>query len=1040
MAVITAVDAQTNANPRKSGKSFFSYNNARVSLRQRQQTVVPKVVKKHTVKNNVTSKRSKVMEPDTVAYYMRCIKQNGWMRGVGEPISLEQARHLYGYLKFSKKNKAGHWTKMENFNSYGELVNTYAMGTYLVNPFLSSDKQQDADWSEKLRSTVSYEFIGDRTGEKCVQENAYDKYGNLVYSFIPVEVGENRVLGHYVDAWGMPALLRGNDGAKYVVIQRDKDGYETKITYIGSNGYPAKNMWGSYIEKKTYKDGIQTSNMSCNVDGSFILDTSGNSGWRSISNKYGNSLVTFNYDDNDKIMRLTRVSDGGDWIGQRTQYDSWGREKKCEYITADGKPDTTSFGVHGYEVKYNDHGQSVGFRYFGIDGKLHNNGDGIAMITREYDKNGNQIFFKLVNSKGLLVNNSDGECMSEARYDDEGNCTIEKDYYSNFGTDTVLTFSFYNDSTRTVRKYPQQNEIGTYIYDEKGREVEHSFTDLSGSPTYSRNYGYCKEKTSYTSKPGISIKKICYLDTIGNYMSYEDSLFVKYIGSIHYNNYIEEVDSLNKIQTIKKYDGLKLLAVYRQPLKEDLSIAEGQYGFDVMGAPARTHYTDNLYYKAFTGATVKGKYAYVGILNEYGDASYAKTHDSDYPYVFAYRLFNGFIDLDENGKKIHSDDLNSFRDSLPRAYIIEVYDSVKSKKWGIQSGDVIMTYGTWQYPTLSNKFERESDLIRDMFQQRLKDKTMVVMRRNPANNAAEYLPINLGTGLPKDFGFYFFRVYCTKKEADRYNATYQVYANSVSRTLSKNPEKMKNKVRFIIPFRVNAGKMYAFTHGLTDDAILLGMVLRGDSNKFLRLTRETILDSVPNVDGYETQRFWYTTDLKNIESMDTKGAKSLDARTITTFVDKSISAPVDKLYKLCEKEMDGYVAQEMLNLKEVNASKHYSENADSVNLVLVQVADSNGYLCNRGLDANFYIVLSWNGWKCSNTLDEFEKEFLRTRPAGKDVVLLPYYKDDNRFGDIKRYVTPSGVMAGLYISDLTVTKTFFLKYIFPRYMWWQNHQ
>lgn len=351
-----------------------------------------------------------------------------------------------------------------------------------------------------------------------------------------------------------------------------------------------------------------------------------------------------------------------------------------------------------------------------------------------------------------------------------------------------------------------------------------------------------------------------------------------------------------------------------------------------------------------------------------------------------------------------------------------------------------MTYGTWQYPTLSNKSERESDLIRDMFQQRLKDKTMVVMRRNPANNAAEYLPINLGKGLPKDFGFYFFRVYCTKKEADRYNATYQVYANSVSKTLSKNPEKMKNKVRFIIPFRVNAGKMYAFTHGLTDDAILLGMVLRGDSNKFLRLTRETILDSAPNVDGYETQRFWYTTDLKNIESMDTKGAKSLDARTITTFVDKSISAPVDKLYKLCEKEMDGYVAQEMLNLKEVNASKHYSENADSVNLVLVQVADSNGYLCNRGLDANFYIVLSWNGWKCSNTLDEFEKEFLRTRPAGKDVVLLPYYKDDNRFGDIKRYVTPSGIMAGLYISDLTVTKTFFLKYIFPRYMWWQNHQ
>ena len=1033
--------AQVQQDRRTSDRSFFNYPKARFVPRQAApavSTVAVAAPARMAVSPPCDPDPADTME---VALYRDYVKQNGWMRGRGKPISQETARHLSQHYRLSRKNKAGHWTRFECLDAWGRPDDCGA--TYLINPYDKNDKQVDEDWRDKLKKIVYWEFVGDVSGENCLQENAYNKEGELILSYITVPVGDNKFMGHYVDARGLPAKMRDEDGAKFVLIQRDQYGYDADISYIGDDGYYKKNIWGAYRSRNIFdKRGYKLRNMSANVDGQFMIDRAGNSGQQQVYDNDGFVRSVTNIDDHGNIIRIPlNESTKKDFICERYEYDQWGRNTYIRYYLADGiTPDTITGAVHAYRYEYNDRGKCTLIQCLGLDGKPITDRTGFSMTRREFDDLGNETLFECRNAEGLYFNND--ICLALYKYD--GDRLVEnRDYKTTDGRDTVLTFHLIRNGNTETKILPESDWKQVYVYDDNGDIIEKTFTAIDGTPQ-DCNKGYQHMRITQQHQPGQCVIEECYWDETGKLADPNEPSF-----SYLYNRIVTIVDTLQHTKTFLRYDNDKLLSQFQQQLSSDFNIRTGERSFDAMGQHARSHLTSGLFVNSTPFSTVKGgsSTAYVKVTNEYDEVSYRMSDDGNSPVVYAFDPYGESYYVDEHRERIESQ--KDLRRRLPRAHIIEVYDSI-ALRLGVQSGDVIMEYGYWKYPELETSNYYDFDLREATFELYNQPKRMVVMRRNPQTNQPEVHTVMLPKGTLADYGFYFHRIFCTEREKQRYDNAYSQW--QASQPAVRQPKQKKYKedrypTQFMSPLRSDGNSKNVYGRGTVDDAVILALAVqdkRGHIHTYQLADSIEVFDSCRTYKSRDIQRMWYTTDLRTVRSLDLVGSKpSWDARLWYSTKDQRLSRPLQPLRREALQQMQQYVSQWQTAYRDsmqtlYNEAWRAVEN-DSV-IVRYASIDGDGYMAENGYKDRHFIVLEFCGWTCLDDRDDFSSTLVRYRQQPKHVVLVGIEtKDDVDFYTDVVEINSDASRLGMKIKPIKVSYRYARKNIFDRYKQWKEH-
>lgn len=1033
--------AQVQQDRRTSDRSFFNYPKARFVPRQSAPAVSTAAV---------TAPAPAVPEADPadtmeVALYRDYVKQHGWMRGRGNPISQETASHLSQHYRLSRKNKAGHWTRLECLDAWGRPDDCGA--TYLINPYDDDDKQIDEAWRDKLKEIVYWEFVGDASGENCLQENAYNKEGKLILSYIIVPVGENKFMGHYVDAWGLPAKMRDEDGAKFVLVQRDQYGYDADISFIGDDGYYKKNNWGAYRSRYFFdKRGYVLRHMSSNVDGQFMIDRAGNSGQLQVYGDDGFVRSVTNIDDQGNIIRVPlSESTEKDYICARYDYDQWGRNTCISYYLANGiTPDTITGGVHTYRYEYNDRGKCTLIQCLGLDGKPITDRKGFSMTRREFDDQGNQTRFECRNAEGQYFNNT--ICLALYKYDGD-RLVEERDYKTTDGQDTVLTFHRVRNGNTETKTFPPSDWKEVYVYDDNDDVIETTFSSMDGTPQ-DCNKGYQHMRITHRQQPGRCVIEECYWDETGKLADLNEPMFSNYMGNDPYNRLVTVVDTLQRAKTFLRYDNDKLLSQFQQLLSADFNIRTGERSIDAMGQHARSHYSKGLYLNSATGNTVKGGFstAYVSVTNEYDEVSYRMSDDGNSPTVYAFDPYGESFYVDEHGEPIESQ--KDFRNRLPRAHVIEVYDSV-ALRLGIQSGDVIMEYGNWKYPELETSNYYDFDLREATFELYNQPKRMVVMRRNPQTNQPEVHTVMLPKGTLADYGFYFYRIFCTEREKQRYDITYSQWKASQPATRQPKQKVYKKDLyptQFMSPLRSNGNTRNIYSRGTVDDAVILALAVqdkRGHIHTYQLADSIEVFDSCRTYKSRDIQRMWYTTDLRTVRSLDLMGSNThWDARLWYETKDQRLSRPLQPLRREALQQMQQYVSQWQTAYRD-SMQTFYNEAWQAVedDSVIVRVArvDDDGYMAEHGYKDRLFIVLEWCEWTCLSDRDDFSPILDRYHLLPKHVVLLGVEtKDDvDVFTDVVEIDSDASLL-GMTIRGIKLCYTYVRKNIFDRYKLWKE--
>lgn len=738
------------------------------------------------------------------AMYLHIVKQHGWWRGIGKPLTKEEASHATTYYKLSNKNAKGHWTKIQACDGYGNLTTNHKIATYLIDPNNDYDMAADSLWRERIRTVCQWESIGNSDGSEVVQERAFDASGNAVYFYNPVKISENKYTGCFSDSWGMPIKLRTDStgAANVVQITRNADGYETLLEFFDEKGFRQKNKDGAYMTKKEYdKDGNQTKEMSCNIVGNLVNDDCGNCGWENEYDERGNTTEYRYYDADWKPTCIIAERGGDGSFGGIATYDKWGRMESLVYLDSLGRQRGTIYGsIHKLVKKYNDRGQCIEECYLDLDGDLTAmEGTDIAQMSFSFNKQGLQTEFECKNKNGNYINAPSNLCKFENKFDDKGNVVEVKNYFVDKDGNLVCSYSEETDKAGNRKSsWPQKDLCRIDSVDEKGNQIYSAFFHLNKDKA--ERFGYHCIKTVNVYEKGKTKSIDSYLDKDGQPVFPEN---------VNYAIAQSEMDSIDHIITNvqltsngiecfqNKYDASMQQLLWQKSINEN-------------GVPVRTNTYDILFYKIETDYNFYGQFNAFIAKNEFDEPGYAKNWDGIY-HISRFDKEGRQLYFDENGYEIDSMDV--FMARCPKVYCIEVTDSA-AYSCGILDNDVILGFGDWKchrdLRTHNDGFYVEAVL------QAAKEKKMTVLRHHPEENRSEIVELALPEGTLSQIGFYPHLLYYTDKEKERLVAT-----ATGNFAFSTDEKKESKAVVIAIPQKGSASISYAYANGFRDPGFLL---------------------------------------------------------------------------------------------------------------------------------------------------------------------------------------------------------------------------
>jgi len=719
--------------------------------------------RKDTIKNPYNTLTNNNYIKDS-AYYADVVKKHGWFVGVGKKMTLKEASHRSCYYKLSKKNKAGNWTLMEAFDGYGNPTTNHTIRTYLVNHTDEDDLSANKDWKEKLQDVCKWEFIADPSGKEVIQERAYNAEKEVVFLFNPVKVGDREYIGNYTDAWGMPIFLRtdtlGNDlgYANFVHITRNEDGYETLFSYVDRMGYSCKNKDGAYKTKKEYDaEGHQIMEASLNLIGENMTDDWGNCGWEHHFYKTYNESFYYSPEWTRMKMPKSSRSTGENVYGYRIFPDQYGRDTLVMFIDQNGKPDVNEKGIHAIRTQYNEHGLWTYIGRYDINGNLYADDSGIAQVYNTFNSNGDLTEARYQDEKGNYVIGPLGWCIEKDSFDAKGKLIHEVDYALDSMNNLFKQYEYTRDDAGNItKKWYNKNKQRVDSFDTKGRNVLMAWYDLEGNPI--ENKGLHKAITIYDDENNIETEK---------WLDKNDEETLEGNDDRNYSKAVTVEDLNQHITTYYRYFYNLPYEIWQKQFDDTNSSTLAQWDLTPYGEHARVGWWNNLHYKCEVDYTMYGEIRTIVGKNEFDEPSYiAELRNNGNVYYYSNpKAKGGRQYFDEDGKEIPSDSMEIFKDSLPKAFCIEVTDTAFAYPLGLRNGDIILSFGDW---TVSENLRENIDYFYlETILKANETKHITVLRHHPERNTSEILHLNLPQGRTSDLGFYPHKIYYTKKEKTR---------------------------------------------------------------------------------------------------------------------------------------------------------------------------------------------------------------------------------------------------------------------------------
>lgn len=788
------------------------------------------------------------------ALYQHVTKQNGFWKGIGRPLTAAEASHLSCYYRLSRSVGHERYVYMQSLNAKGDLTTNHTIGTYLGR---ANDDDISDTWSSKLDEVCQWEVLYCDNG--VIQENAYDKDGDMVFQYHPMATGVRKIHGHFTDASGNPVNFRGSDSpVKGVYIEQDVMGYDSIIAFIDANNQYVRNSDGAFISKRIHdQQGNVVCNMSCNPFGEPMIDDWGNCGWTATHDARGNELMSTYIDTEGNPMRMPEKKSGAvPVITQKYTYDRYGRYTECRYYDQNMQPDTTATGVHLWRITYDAQGNRTSCANYRLDGTTPvNDTDGWARWENNYDRRGNLIREVMYDADGNFINQlRGGDCLHLYRYEGDKR-VLREDYNTTNGTDTTLNWRVASGFAADTTFMLGSGKIEVESYDRQHRLVADAYYDSDMQPITGYGDWHRWQKTYVEDATHSRATTVFYLPD-GTEMERTDE------GTV-YTRQVVETDSTTRIKTTSYYLGNRLVKREGAEYDPTFSYSTALISYDAMGMPARSNIptfgNTGLFNRVVPLRNSEGDAVAWRCENEFGEPTYIQFGDWENASRWVSRTGNYL--LDEHNDSISSD--HNPWDRVPKAFYIEVIDST-ALQLGLRSGDILMRYGDWHYSQPDSVYHRyyENTLVYETVDRAMTEKPVVVMRHNPEDGTSNLVSLTLPQGTPRQLGFQYHIIYMTEREAQRYNHTVKLYAMTNELSRSNVCQQGEGTVWFFVPYKVgDADDIEGYTNGLNENGIILAFMAYRDEQTY------AVAFDDPNIDldkvtsaGNDSTVIYYTTD------------------------------------------------------------------------------------------------------------------------------------------------------------------------------------
>jgi|GEM_PF-1556175 hypothetical protein len=875
------------------------------------------------VNSTVSEKFRKVPQKQTTSkidtiYCTQTKKQHGWFLPL-DTISKEMASHRNLSCRFTHRYPSGYWGKMEIVNGYGNLI-PGVISPYIVKlGSADTDSAVNRQWIEKLQSGCSYEFIADPSGKKIIQERAYDKDGNIVYTFsrVPITVeGKNYFIGSYKDSHGLPAEMRKDSLFTYGTLVRlteDRWGNDSVVEYIDSKGNRKLNSDGVAMEVYIYdRYGHLLKQQSRDKNGNLTIDNCGNCGIEYVwDDKH--QVISATYMDNHwQPMRMPnyRTSYDNNVIKKVYKYNQNKMLTEEAYYTADDIPDCNESGIFRMTMEYDDKGNPIRKTNYNQQGDPTEDVAGKAFESYEYDTIGRISKAVFLDKNREPCSNSDYLSKIINKYDGKGNPVLIEQYYVINGKEVYYYKEKHNKDCDFYLYSDGSYQIDSL--DAKGRLILRSYYDKNGN-LKNNTEKYAVNKMKYTDYPHGYRLTSSYYNADGILCAVRNCAIQ-----------VTERDSLpdGNVDFIQMYDEHKRLNDCYIHLYDKEGNLIGQNDANAFGKICRAggsssvrHYLANVAYSCDNSlfSTFIGR-------DEFGEPDYIV---SPYAIYYYHKLSakDESLFLDENSQIIT--DFDTFKDQCPKLMTIEVIDSA-AYELGIRDNDVILVDGDYSADvfTLDSTYIDLSNFICNWSVHSVlngnKNRSMLIFRVDPETLDYGLVKIDNLKGSPSELGYLTHIRYLTNKQVKRIQKC--VRDNLMSEHPLMTKEEMVGKdysgnnslvVAYTDLYRSERYSPYAIT--VTDPSILLALCVK-EGNMSWKLG-ESSVDEVErilstrnmNTSKYPVEHFYLTRNNQNLINMKNDN-KYISIHTRETLVSdeviQKLSTLSGKANTLLAKEME----------------------------------------------------------------------------------------------------------------------------------------
>lgn len=819
--------------------------------------------------------------PDVSNYYSECyakvVNRYGFWQGIGPKLSKDDIRHIWRYVKLLRpagQPSTAPFTHMQVLNPFGELANN-SYGPILANPF-SDDDGISSSWKWKLANICQFEKIY-RNGV-VIQENSYNADGKLVLQYFPTSVSKNQIIGHYTDAYGTLAKLRKDEKCTYLGITLDKNGYESQISFMDTDGRLKRNGDDAFIQLfKHDSKGNLIQIMSADAVGNPIIDNCGNCGWQYTYDKNGHIETATCINQFGLPQRMSKKRDNSteDMIRARYTYDRWGNVLTQTFYDEIWNPDTITGGIHRYVFTKSLYGNTTSMRAEGLDKHLVPNHSTWRQII---DNEGHCLYSVTLDADSLFWTSD--YCITKACYEN-GTKIWEEKYTSSNGVDSVLSYRYVRNPFCDSTFYYRDGYVNIERYDARRRLVSDEYYDLNESPI--QRYNYHKHTITFSDSAGCSIKEERYFDVNEHLSKIVKDHWRKYnidvithdrihktYSDIEYDGQklvsSTEVDSVKRQRIITEYNEGCIVNKYGFDLSENCENEMSLFFFDSLGYRGRTFKADALYYKARKHVNIQGNNVAWQGFNEFGEPSYILNGDWDNATMYCTNVVGDANYYDENGDCIPggSKERQAFKDKLCKVFCIELINSM-ALNYGLRTGDLIVRYGDWHYPEPSTYGRyHESLLCLESVRKATSEKTMIVMRHNGEANTSQLIELSMPVGTPKELGFIYHMLYLTDKERKRYEDVVNCgRSNVVLDSINTDLEK-KAKVHFFTPYKIgNDSNKELFMNGFKENVVVIAWEPHVDGKSYLLPCNSDLINHFGRHE-LDSVTLHFTVDGKNI--------------------------------------------------------------------------------------------------------------------------------------------------------------------------------